>query len=60
MVQQLTKDFTINLLIKSIHVEVTEAMQVDVIWKRGGKRISTEKQRLINEHNHDAKFDDKF
>jgi len=42
MVEQLTMNFTINTLIKSIHVEVTEEMRVDVIWQRGGNKFSTE------------------
>jgi hypothetical protein len=53
MVEKHEKDFTINLLIKSIHVEVTEAMPVVVVWQRGQKQAST-KKRLINEHNHNA------
>jgi hypothetical protein len=53
MVEEQKKDFTINLLIKSIHVEVTEAMPVVVIWMRGTKQAST-KKRLINEQSPNA------
>ena len=53
MVEKHEKDFTINLLIKSIHVEVTESMPVVVVWQRGQKQAST-KKRLISEHIHNA------
>ena len=59
MVEETKKDFTINLLIKSIHVEVTEQMPVVVIWQRGQKQAST-KKRLINEHSPNAEFEEKF
>jgi hypothetical protein len=59
MVEKHEKDFTINLLIKSIHVEVTESMPVVVVWQRGQKQAST-KKRLIKEDKHNAEFEEKF
>jgi hypothetical protein len=53
MVEKHEKDFTINLLIKSIHVEVTEEMPVVVVWQRRQKQAST-KKRVINKHIHNA------
>lgn len=46
MVEEQKKDFTINLLIKSIHIEVTEQMPVVVIWQRGQKQASTKKRHI--------------
>lgn len=42
-----------------MHVEVTEAMPVVVIWQRGKKQVST-KKRLLNENTHDATFGETF
>lgn len=59
MVEEQTKNFAIYLLIKSVHVEVTEQMPVVVIWQRGQGKATT-KERLINENTPNAEFNEKF
>ena len=59
MVEENKKDITINLLIKSIYVPVTESMPVMVVWQRGNKKANT-KKRLINETSPIGEFEEKF
>ena len=53
------KDITIQLLIKSLTVPVTEQLPVKIIWTRGTKKAET-KKRLLSDQAQSTVFDEKF
>ena len=61
MVEQLKtqRDITIQLMIKSLHIPVTEQLPVKIIWTRGAKKAET-KKRLLSDMAQSTVFDEKF
>lgn len=53
------KDITIQLMIHSLTIPVTETMPVKIVWTRGTKKIET-KKRLLSDSATTTVFDDKF
>jgi len=54
-----TKDITIQLMIKSLTIPVTEQMPVKIVWTRGAKKAET-KKRLLSDTAQTTVFDEKF
>lgn len=57
--QGLQKDMTLDLHIKTVHMDVGERTPVMVIWSRGNKKATT-KIRVLTEQKPTAVIDDKF
>ena len=53
------KDITIQLMIKSLTIPVTEQLPVKIIWTRGAKKADT-KKRLLSDTAQTTTFDEKF
>jgi hypothetical protein len=54
-----TKDITIQLMIKSLTIPVTEQLPVKIVWTRGAKKAET-KKRLLSDTAQTTVFDEKF
>ena len=55
----MSKDITIQLIIKSLTIPVTEQLPVKIIWQRGQKKAET-KKRLLSDQAQSTVFDEKF
>ena len=53
------RDITIQLMIKSLTIPVTEQLPVKIIWTRGAKKAET-KKRLLSDMAQSTVFDEKF
>ena len=57
--EKIQKDITIQLVIGSLTIPVSEQLPVKIIWTRGAKKAET-KKRLLSDTVKTTVFDEKF